>query len=162
MCRGDTLCNHRSRNSPSRGLATTCGAQIAQDSSRAYFLTWLVQMNPKAVWPFAKQTFSEWIDDNAPMHAAALSFYTAFSIAPLLIIAIAVAGVVFGQDAVRGRVCYSAQILFLGAEFTQVVSKLQTHGTRRDEVSKQQLGDRANATAWRSHGGQHPNTEQAS
>ncbi|MEO7427461.1 MAG: YhjD/YihY/BrkB family envelope integrity protein, partial [Fibrobacteria bacterium] len=46
-----------------------------------------------------KETFSEWQKDNASRLAAALSYYTIFSVAPLLIIAIAVAGLVFGRKA---------------------------------------------------------------
>ena len=45
-----------------------------------------------------------WIDDHAQSMGAALSYYTVFSIAPLLLIAISVAGLVFGQDAARGAV----------------------------------------------------------
>jgi membrane protein len=46
---------------------------------------------------------SEWIDDNAPSRAASLSYYTVFSLAPLLLIAVAIAGLVFGKDAVTGE-----------------------------------------------------------
>ncbi|UXH80520.1 YihY/virulence factor BrkB family protein [Roseateles amylovorans] len=45
-----------------------------------------------------------WSDDNAPSMGAALAYYTLFSIAPLLLIVIAVAGLVFGQQAARGEV----------------------------------------------------------
>jgi membrane protein len=48
-----------------------------------------------------KDTAKEWSEDKASRHAAALSYYTIFSIAPMLIIAIAVAGLVFGQEAAR-------------------------------------------------------------
>ncbi len=51
-----------------------------------------------------KETFSEWSDDKASRLAAALSYYTIFSIAPLLIIAIGVAGLVFGHDAAMNQV----------------------------------------------------------
>lgn len=61
-------------------------------------------MNIKQVWGLLKQTGSEWIDDRAPTLAAALAYYTIFSIAPLLVIAVAVAGFFFGGDAVRGDV----------------------------------------------------------
>jgi membrane protein len=46
-----------------------------------------------------KVTFSRWSDDKVPKLAAALAFYTSFSVAPILFIAIAVAGVLFGADA---------------------------------------------------------------
>jgi len=47
---------------------------------------------------------SAWVDDRAQSMGAALSYYTVFSIAPLLLIAISVAGLVFGQDAAQGAV----------------------------------------------------------
>jgi len=45
-----------------------------------------------------------WLDDRAQSMGAALAYYTVFSIAPLLLIAISVAGLVFGQDAARGAI----------------------------------------------------------
>jgi len=56
-----------------------------------------------------KQAVSAWIDDYAPSMGAALAYYTIFSIAPLLLIAIAVAGLVFGADAARGEVVAQLQ-----------------------------------------------------
>ena len=60
-------------------------------------------MNAKTIWLLLKETFSEWSEDKASRLAAALAYYTIFSIAPLLIIAIAVAGLAFGQEAARGQ-----------------------------------------------------------
>lgn len=51
-----------------------------------------------------KETFREWNNDNATRLAAALSYYTVFSLAPLLIIVIAIAGFFFGREAVEGQV----------------------------------------------------------
>jgi membrane protein len=51
-----------------------------------------------------KQAAADWNEDDAPRLAASLSFYTALSVAPLLIIAIAVAGLVFGEEAARGEI----------------------------------------------------------
>jgi len=51
-----------------------------------------------------KESVSAWVDDYAPSMGAALAYYTMFSIAPLLVIVIAVAGIFFGQDAVRGQI----------------------------------------------------------
>lgn len=51
-----------------------------------------------------KQTFTEFGEDKAPRLGAALAYYTIFSIAPLLLIAIAIAGIVFGREAVQGQV----------------------------------------------------------
>jgi membrane protein len=51
-----------------------------------------------------RQAGRAWIDDGAPSMGAALAFYSAFSIAPLLIIVIGVAGAVYGVDVARGVV----------------------------------------------------------
>jgi membrane protein len=54
------------------------------------------------LWQLLKQAFDEWSEDRVPRLAAALSYYTTFSLAPLLILVIGIAGVVFGTDAVQG------------------------------------------------------------
>ncbi|MBC7924718.1 MAG: YihY/virulence factor BrkB family protein [Bryobacteraceae bacterium] len=48
-------------------------------------------------------TWQDWNQDQAPRLGAALSFYTMLSIAPLLILLIAIAGLVFGEEAARGQ-----------------------------------------------------------
>lgn len=58
----------------------------------------------KALWSLLKESVSAWDDDYAPSMGAALAYYTIFSVAPLLIIVIAVAGIVFGEDAARGEI----------------------------------------------------------
>ena len=51
-----------------------------------------------------KAAFNAWVDDYAPSMGAALSYYTLFSLAPLLLIVIAVAAMVFGQEAAQGEI----------------------------------------------------------
>ena len=55
-------------------------------------------MNGTSAWNMLKETFSDWSEDNATRLAAALAYYTAFAIAPLLVIAIAIAGFFLGRD----------------------------------------------------------------
>ena len=55
------------------------------------------------VWEFLKETFNEWSKDRAPRMGAALAYYTTFSLAPVLVIAIGVAGIFFGQRLAEGR-----------------------------------------------------------
>lgn len=50
-----------------------------------------------------KTTVSSWIDDRAPSMGAALAYYTFFSMAPLLLIVISVAGLLLGRDAAQGH-----------------------------------------------------------
>jgi len=56
----------------------------------------------KTAWSMAKQTFSEWSNDKGGRLGAALSYYTVFSLAPLLLIVISIAGLVFGRQAAEG------------------------------------------------------------
>jgi membrane protein len=56
------------------------------------------------MWSLIKESVSQWSEDYAPSMGAALAYYTIFSIAPLLVIAIAVAGFFFGQDAASGEI----------------------------------------------------------
>jgi len=51
-----------------------------------------------------RQSASAWIDDDAPSMGAAIAYYTIFSIAPLLVIVIAIAGAMFGAEAVHGEI----------------------------------------------------------
>ena len=62
-----------------------------------------MQISTKAALGVLKETASAWTEDYAPSMGAALSYYTLFSIAPLLLIVIAVAGLIFGADAARGE-----------------------------------------------------------
>ena len=55
-------------------------------------------------WHLIKAAVSSWVDDFAPSMGAALSYYTVFSLAPMLLIVIGVAGLVFGADAARGEI----------------------------------------------------------
>jgi len=55
----------------------------------------------RASWHMLRDTVSSWLDDYAPSMGAALAFYTLFSLAPLLLIVISVAGLVVGQDVAR-------------------------------------------------------------
>ena len=65
-------------------------------------------LNASTLWRLIKQVVNAWLDDYGPSMGAALAYYTMFSLAPLLLILIAVAGLVFGQDAARGEI--SAQL----------------------------------------------------
>src|SRR4051794_36952197 len=57
----------------------------------------------KSIWSLVRAASNCWLDDRCARMGAALSYYTAFSLAPLLLIAVAVAGFVFGREAAMGR-----------------------------------------------------------
>ena len=60
-------------------------------------------MKAGKIFGLLKQTVNEWLDDRGFTRSASLSYYTVFSIAPLLLIATAVAGFAFGREAVTGQ-----------------------------------------------------------
>lgn len=61
-------------------------------------------MQLKAVVSLFKESITAWFWSDAALHAAALAYYTIFSLAPLLIISIVIATRVFSQAAVEGRI----------------------------------------------------------
>src|SRR5262245_51761838 len=63
-----------------------------------------MKLNAKPIWAVIKDAAAQWWNDKAPRLGAALAYYTVFSLAPLLVISIAVAGMVFGQEAAEGRI----------------------------------------------------------
>lgn len=61
-------------------------------------------VRPKAVGGLFKETFQAWYADNTFQLGAALAYYSVFSLAPILVIAIAVASLFFGEEAARGGI----------------------------------------------------------
>ena len=74
-------------------------------------------------WSMVKASIAAWLDDYAPSMGAALSYYTVFSLAPLLVIVISVAGLIFGADAVRGAI-FSQIDGLMGAEAAKGIQDL--------------------------------------
>lgn len=58
----------------------------------------------KEVIALAKETFTQWSSDNATRLSAALAYYAVFSIAPILIIIIAIVALIYGQEAAQGQI----------------------------------------------------------
>jgi membrane protein len=58
----------------------------------------------KTPWKLLQQTASDWMSDNAPRLGAALAYYTVFSISPLMVIVVAIAGVWFGHEAAQRQI----------------------------------------------------------
>ena len=82
----------------------------------------MAKLTPWALVQIIKEAVSAWIEDRAASMGAALAFYSAFSLAPLLIIAIAIAGLAFGAEAARGAI--TGQLS--GVMGTQGASAVQT------------------------------------
>lgn len=83
----------------------------------------------RAAWLLVNESVMEWINDRASRKGAALAFYTVFSLAPILIVAIAIAGLFFGQEAARGEIFAQMRDL-LGADGAQAVQAMIQNASR--------------------------------
>lgn len=80
--------------------------------------------NNESTWDLIKTTFSEWNADNASRLAAALAYYAIFSIAPLLVIAVAVAGFILGRGSARDELLRQVQDYTGSPQATELVQGL--------------------------------------
>src|SRR5689334_13112022 len=80
--------------------------RILQSSLPAYFVCELLAMTFRAGEALAllRQTMADWNEDKVPRLGAALAFYTALSIAPLLVLSLRFAAMFFGVDAARNEI----------------------------------------------------------
>jgi membrane protein len=75
-----------------------------------------------AFWLLLKEAGAAWLDDNATRFGAALAFYTLFSLAPVLIVAVSIAGFVFGAEPAQGEIVRQ----FQGLMGTQGAAAIET------------------------------------
>lgn len=87
--------------------------------------------SPRQQLQLAVQAVKNWVDDDAPSMGAAIAYYTVFSLAPLLVIVIAVAGAVLGREAVQGVIAQQLAGL-VGPQAAQVVQGLVAAASDRD------------------------------
>jgi membrane protein len=80
-------------------------------------------MQRKSIWQFLKTTVNEWVEAEPFQLAAALSYYTLFSLAPLLLIAIGVAGFVFGREAAQNQIVETLQGM-IGQDSAKTVQEM--------------------------------------
>jgi len=76
-----------------------------------------------------KETGQSWLDDNAPRLGAALAYYTVFSLAPLLLIAIFIAGLIFGRGPAQDQIIGQLQGL-VGEEGGKAIRSMLDHATQ--------------------------------
>lgn len=76
-------------------------------------------------WILVRDSVIGWLDHNASRTGAALAFYTVFSLAPILLLSIAIAGAFFGQQAARGEIFEQIRGLIGPAGATAVESIIQ-------------------------------------
>lgn len=83
------------------------------------------------IWGLLKITYSQWRRDQASLMAAALAYYTVFSLAPLSIIVIAIAGSVFGEQAAKGELVAQIQDV-IGREGAQLIQTAIENASQLD------------------------------
>ena len=86
-------------------------------------------MRLKDLYQLAKESIQAWKVDEAPRLAAALAFYTILSLAPLLVIAVGIAGLVFGEQAAEGQIVGQIQGL-IGPQGAEAVQGLIENANR--------------------------------
>jgi len=74
-------------------------------------------------WNALQTAATEWLNDYCPRHAAALSYYTVFSLAPLLVILVGVVGIVFGEGTAHAQLVAEARHL-AGAQAGDLIDAL--------------------------------------
>ena len=74
-----------------------------------------------SLWILLRTTFEEWNADNAARLAAALAYYTIFSMAPLLVIVFAVAGLFYGREAAQGRLLVEIERYITNRDAAQLI-----------------------------------------
>jgi membrane protein len=89
-------------------------------------------LRPATLWSLARETVAGWRGDFAPSMGAGIAYYTAFSLGPLLVVIIAIAGVVFGADAASGYV-YAQLSDLLGQSGAQAVREMVERSGRTDD-----------------------------
>jgi len=89
-------------------------------------------MNTPTIWNLVKETFVSWDEDRAPRLAAALAYYAIFALAPLLIIAIAVAALFFDETQVRQSIL--TQLGGLIGQNGQLAIEAMIDGARKPET----------------------------
>ena len=82
------------------------------------------QQRLTAVWPMLKSTVNNWLSDQATSISAALAFYSAFSIAPLLVIAVAVIGWIVGAQSADTFIAQQLRLLFGTSTANMVVQAM--------------------------------------
>jgi membrane protein len=82
-----------------------------------------MKYNFKNLWQILKQTFKSFVDLNIPSLSAALSYYTVFSIAPMLIVVISLCDIFYGREAIEGKI-YSQIRSFVGNDAALEIQQL--------------------------------------
>lgn len=102
-----------------------------------------IRMRLSAIFVIAKDTVAEFFNDDCPSQAAALSYYTVFSLPPLLLIVVTVLGSVFGSEAAQDRVLFQISSLIgskTGDQIKTMLAAIQRSGGSRGIIAAIGIG----------------------
>lgn len=94
----------------------------------------------KGMWSLVKDAAGEWSEDRAPRLGAALAYYTVFSLVPLLMVVIAIAGFVFGEEAARGEILRQISGLVGEKSGTMIQDMLQNASEPKNGIMGSLIG----------------------
>ena len=86
-------------------------------------------MHYRALWTMLRETFVAWNEHEAPRLGAALAFYTILSLAPLVILVIAIAALIFGHSAAQGQLLAQVDGL-IGRRGSEAVRAMIEHAQK--------------------------------
>ena len=86
-------------------------------------------------WPLTKCAATHWVTDQAPTTGAALAFYTAFSLAPLLVISVTVIGWIVGAEVAYAQVGQQLTDLFGKATATTLLEAMRNSGESEGTIA---------------------------
>jgi membrane protein len=90
-------------------------------------------MKRPSFWNLSQDVVYQWIEDEPFQLASSLSYYTLFSLAPLLIIAIAVAGFAFGREAAQGQIVQTIQGM-VGQESARAIQEMIQNASNKPKT----------------------------
>ncbi|HAL52714.1 MAG TPA: ribonuclease BN [Sphingobacterium sp.] len=85
----------------------------------------------KTYWRILKSTVAGFLNEDSMKYSASLSYYTVFSIGPILVLMIALAGIFYGEDAIEGKVFLELRGLVgsnAAKQIQEVIQNLQLSG----------------------------------
>jgi membrane protein len=91
-------------------------------------------INIKLIWKTTLDIVNKWSDDKAPKLGGSLAFFTISSLAPLVIIAIGIAGFIFGREAATGEIVNQIQGLIGREGALAVQSAIKSTGDKETSL----------------------------
>jgi uncharacterized BrkB/YihY/UPF0761 family membrane protein len=104
----------------SQGLSTCSEQLVGSSVLRAPKFRQLCWPQPRELAALMKETVVGWNDDNVPRLGAALAFYTLLSLAPLLVVVVAIAAIAYGKQAAQGQLFWQIRDL-VGTEGARAI-----------------------------------------